>query len=140
MNQVSEVNDTAALFQVIRTFRVLRVLRIIKGLRKLRGLIRTFIRSLPSIVNITIVLFLILLVFSIFFVQFFATVALGDSLTVHANFRHFTISFYTLFRGATGENWNGIMYDIGSQRTGCVDTDDVVYNFMINHKNNTYMH
>lgn len=66
--------------------------------------------------------------FSIFFVEFFAKVAFGDSLNVYANFRHFTISFYTLFRGATGENWNGIMYDAAMQQDGCVLTDDLQYN------------
>ncbi|KAL3315526.1 hypothetical protein Ciccas_005840, partial [Cichlidogyrus casuarinus] len=40
-----------------------------------------------------------------------------DGLGDHANFKHFGMAFFTLFRIATGDNWNAIMKD--TMRDNC---------------------
>jgi voltage-dependent calcium channel L type alpha-1D len=42
----------------------------------------------------------------------------GD-LDEHANFRDFGTAMLTLFRFATGENWNGFMYNAAEKLPGC---------------------
>jgi len=54
-------------------------------------------------------------------VQLFATVKFGDNLSEHNNFQDFFTAFITLFRATTGENWNGIMYDLADDS----DCDDL---------------
>ena len=44
----------------------------------------------------------------------------------HAHFRSFGMAFLTLFRIATGDNWNGIMKD--TLREECEDGDDCLRN------------
>ena len=44
----------------------------------------------------------------------------------HAHFRSFGMAFLTLFRIATGDNWNGIMKD--TLREECEDGDDCLQN------------
>lgn len=49
-------------------------------------------------------------------------VGLGE----HAHFKNFGMAFLTLFRVATGDNWNGIMKD--TLRKDCDDDADCVQN------------
>ena len=48
-----------------------------------------------------------------YFIHWFITACTEDNpcegLGRHASFKHFFIAFLTLFRIATGDNWNGIM-------------------------------
>merc|ERR1719230_1039005 len=99
---------------IIRTFRVARIFRLVKHpmLKKLKLLISTIIVSAPSIFNLAVVLILFLCIFSILGVQLFAFVEHNDALTDHANFQSFPIALLTLFRGTTGENWNGLMHSV----------------------------
>ena len=54
---------------------------------------------------------LFLFLYSVLGVEWFATVKLQDEITVHANYRTFGSALSTLFRMATGESWQAIMYD-----------------------------
>jgi hypothetical protein len=49
----------------------------------------------------------------------------------HAHFQNFGIAFLTLFRVATGDNWNGIMKD--TLRDECDDSVDCLKNCCVNH-------
>ena len=59
-------------------------------------------------------------------VQLFAKIKLGDALNEQANFRDFGAAMMMLFRSATGENWNGVMYDLGNTRD-CI-SGGITYN------------
>lgn len=48
----------------------------------------------------------------------------------HAHFANFGMAFLTLFRVATGDNWNGIMKD--TLRDDCDDSADCVKNCCVN--------
>ena len=44
-----------------------------------------------------------------------------DGLSKHAHFHNFGMAFLTLFRIATGDNWNGIMKDTLKENVLCQD-------------------
>merc|ERR1719502_466001 len=68
--------------------------------------------TLPSLWNVGAILCLLFYMFSILGVQLFATIQFSDAYEDHANFRDFPTAFLTLVRCSTGENWNGMMYDM----------------------------
>ena len=43
--------------------------------------------------------------------QLFASVRHGEFINEDANFCTFSVAFITMFRCATGEDWNGLMHD-----------------------------
>lgn len=49
----------------------------------------------------------------------------------HAHFANFGMAFLTLFRVATGDNWNGIMKD--TLREDCISTADCMQNCCVSH-------
>ena len=113
-------SSAGSMATVIRIFRIGRIFRMVKSAKSLRMLFNTLMVTLPSMINIAGFLFLLLFIYSIMGVQLFATVQFGDTLNEHANFRGFWSAFVTLLRCATGENWNGLMYDIARDKDGCV--------------------
>ena len=69
-------------------------------------------------------LMLFLFLYSVLGVEWFAVVKLQGDVTIHANFRTFMTAASTLFRMATGEGWQAIMYDCArplSVTFECVD-------------------
>ena len=115
---------------LIRTFRVAKIFRLVRHpyLKKLKLLISTIALSLPSICNLALLLFLFLCIFAILGVQLFATVAHHAAIDDHANFESFPMAMLTLFRATTGENWNGIMHAIASNRSKVANcSTDVVW-------------
>ncbi len=111
---------------VIRSFRLLRVFRLLRGIRGLRALMDTILTAMPGVANVFVVLLFFVTIFSIVGIQLFATVGYAVALTDTANFRSFFVALLTLLRGSTGENWNGIMHDLGRAREGCIS--DPVFN------------
>ena len=113
-------SSAGSMATVIRIFRIGRIFRMVKSAKSLRMLFNTLMVTLPSMMNIAGFLFLLLFIYAIMGVQLFAMVQYGDTLNDHANFRSFWSAFVTLLRCATGENWNGLMYDIARDKDGCV--------------------
>jgi len=105
---------------VVRTFRVGRMFRLIQGAKSLRVLFNTLLLTLPSLANVGALLFLLFFIYSVMGVQLFSKVKFGSALNEHANFQSFGVAMLTLARSSTGENWNGIMYDL-TNRDNCVD-------------------
>ena len=104
--------DTKASYlAMLRVFRVARVLRLVKRAKGLRTLLQTLVFSLPALFNVGSVLFLFFFIFAVMGMNLFGTIKMQDSVTRHANFEDFGSSLLVLFRGATGETWNGIMHD-----------------------------
>merc|ERR1719506_1038881 len=99
----------------VRAFRIGRLIRLVRGAPKLRELINTLVLTLPALGNISAVLFLLYFIYAVMGVQLFAKVKYGDALNEQANFQTFGSAMMMLFRSATGENWNGVMYDLGNQ-------------------------
>ncbi|CAG9459996.1 unnamed protein product [Pedinophyceae sp. YPF-701] len=96
---------------LLRVFRVARILRLIPKARGLRMLFRTLMYSLPALWNVGSVVFLFFFIFAIMGMQLFGLIPYNEDLSRHANFKNFPNAMLTLFRMATGESWNGIMWD-----------------------------
>ena len=108
------LDDSLFSFKVnaLRVIRVARLLRMIKASKGLRHLLKALWLSLMSIINVSMILFLVFFVFSVAGMDLFgglekSTVSLGKN----ASFDTFYLAMTTLFRCATGENWNGMMHE-----------------------------
>jgi len=99
---------------VVRGFRIARLFRLIRGAPKLRELVNTIILTLPALGNISGVLLMLFFIYAVMGVQLFAYVKLGDALNDQANFQNFWGAMLMLMRSATGENWNGVMYELAN--------------------------
>ncbi|CAF3677485.1 unnamed protein product [Rotaria sp. Silwood1] len=92
---------------------VLKLLKIEKGIR---ALLDTVIQALPQVENLGLLFFLLFFIFTALGVELFGKLECSEErpctgLDKHAHFKDFGMAFLTLFRIATGDNWNGIMKD-----------------------------
>ena len=101
---------------VVRGFRIARLFRLIRGAPKLRELVNTIILTLPALGNISGVLAMLFFIYAVMGVQLFSSVKLGESLNAQANFQNFWDAVLLLMRSATGENWNGVMYELANTK------------------------
>lgn len=81
--------------------------------------------------NLGLLFFLLFFIFAALGVELFGRLECSDELPCqglgeHAHFANFGMAFLTLFRVATGDNWNGIMKD--TLRDDCDDAADCVRN------------
>ena len=91
----------------------MKLLKMASGVRKL---LETVIEALPQVGNLGLLFLLLFFVFAALGVELFGTVKCTsekkcEGLGRHASFESFGIAWLTLFRVATGDNWNGIMKD-----------------------------
>lgn len=100
----------AGVIRVLRTARLIRIARV--GM--LRQLLTTLVNSLPSLWNIGGLLFVLFFIFATLGTNLFGKVPLEevDSFGVsrQANFRDFGNSIYALWRIATGDAWENLLY------------------------------
>lgn len=104
---------------IVRTMRVLRIARVLKLLKMASGvrtLLDTVLKALPQVGNLGLLFFLLFFIFAALGVELFGRLDCSadnpcEGLGRHASFANFFIAFLTLFRIATGDNWNGIMKD-----------------------------
>jgi voltage-dependent calcium channel L type alpha-1D len=106
---------------ILRTFRIARLLRLMNGTESISQLFNTLLLTLPGLGNIAALLFLLFFIYAVMGVQMFAKIEYNDAYNENANFRDFGVAMMALLRFATGENWDGFMYDVASKRPGCVD-------------------
>lgn len=95
----------------LRIIRVARLLRMVKTSKGLKNLLKALWLSLKNIVNVAMILFLIFFTFSVAGMDLFGKIVQGEFINGDACFSSFYLSLTTLFRCATGEDWNGIMHD-----------------------------
>lgn len=107
------IDDSIFQFKVtaLRIIRVARLLRMVKSSKGLKNLLKALWLSLKNIVNVGMILFLIFFTFSVAGMDLFGDIHEGNFINGDANFSTFYISITTLFRCATGEDWNGVMHD-----------------------------
>ncbi|CAF3704659.1 unnamed protein product [Adineta steineri] len=108
------INPT--LIRVMRVMRIARVLKLLKMAKGIRALLDTVIQALPQVGNLGLLFFLLFFIFAALGVELFGKLECSDErpcsgLDKHAHFKDFGMAFLTLFRIATGDNWNGIMKD-----------------------------
>ncbi|MCP9265402.1 Voltage-dependent T-type calcium channel subunit alpha-1G [Dirofilaria immitis] len=92
----------------------------------IRSLLDTVGEALPQVGNLGSLFFLLFFIFAALGVELFGKLECSDEhpcdgLGEHAHFKNFGMAFLTLFRIATGDNWNGIMKD--ALRDDCDPSD-----------------
>lgn len=128
-SNIIPINPTV--LRVMRVMRIARVLKLLKMAKGIRALLDTVMQALPQVGNLGLLFFLLFFIFAALGVELFGRLECSEEhpcqgLGEHANFYNFGMAFLTLFRVATGDNWNGILKD--TLRTGCDDTTDCVRN------------
>uniref|UniRef100_A0A914C966 Voltage-dependent T-type calcium channel subunit alpha n=1 Tax=Acrobeloides nanus TaxID=290746 RepID=A0A914C966_9BILA len=118
------INPT--IIRVMRVLRIARVLKLLKMAKGIRSLLDTVGEALPQVGNLGSLFFLLFFIFAALGVELFGKLECSDDhpcdgLGEHAHFKNFGMAFLTLFRIATGDNWNGIMKD--ALRDDCDPTD-----------------
>ncbi|KAK3869263.1 hypothetical protein Pcinc_024357 [Petrolisthes cinctipes] len=123
------INPT--IIRVMRVLRIARVLKLLKMAKGIRALLDTVMQALPQVGNLGLLFFLLFFIFAALGVELFGRLECDEShpcqgLGEHAHFKNFGMAFLTLFRVATGDNWNGIMKD--TLRDNCDESPDCVKN------------
>uniref|UniRef100_A0A1I7VI90 Ion_trans domain-containing protein n=1 Tax=Loa loa TaxID=7209 RepID=A0A1I7VI90_LOALO len=118
------INPT--IIRVMRVLRIARVLKLLKMAKGIRSLLDTVGEALPQVGNLGSLFFLLFFIFAALGVELFGKLECSDEhpcdgLGEHAHFKNFGMAFLTLFRIATGDNWNGIMKD--ALRDDCDPSD-----------------
>ncbi|XP_065366192.1 voltage-dependent T-type calcium channel subunit alpha-1G isoform X2 [Calliphora vicina] len=123
------INPT--IMRVMRVLRIARVLKLLKMAKGIRALLDTVMQALPQVGNLGLLFFLLFFIFAALGVELFGRLECSEEIPCqglgeHAHFANFGMAFLTLFRVATGDNWNGIMKD--TLRDNCDDAPDCVRN------------
>ncbi|XP_059352397.1 voltage-dependent T-type calcium channel subunit alpha-1G-like isoform X2 [Daphnia carinata] len=123
------INPT--IIRVMRVLRIARVLKLLKMAKGIRSLLDTVMQALPQVGNLGLLFYLLFFIFAALGVELFGRLECDDEhpcqgLGEHAHFANFGIAFLTLFRVATGDNWNGIMKD--TLRENCDASADCIKN------------
>ncbi|CAN8007297.1 unnamed protein product, partial [Ixodes pacificus] len=108
-----------------------KLLKLLKMAKGIRALLDTVMQALPQVGNLGLLFFLLFFIFAALGVELFGRLECDEShpcqgLGEHAHFHNFGMAFLTLFRVATGDNWNGIMKD--TLRDECDARSDCVRN------------
>uniref|UniRef100_A0AC35U739 Sodium channel protein n=1 Tax=Rhabditophanes sp. KR3021 TaxID=114890 RepID=A0AC35U739_9BILA len=127
------INPT--IIRVLRVLRIARVLKLLKMAKGIRSLLDTVGEALPQVGNLGSLFFLLFFIFAALGVELFGKLECSedhpcDGLGEHAHFKNFGMAFLTLFRIATGDNWNGIMKD--ALRDDCDSSDHCEKNCCVN--------
>ncbi|XP_022162041.1 voltage-dependent T-type calcium channel subunit alpha-1G isoform X5 [Myzus persicae] len=128
-SKIIPINPT--IIRVMRVMRIARVLKLLKMAKGIRALLDTVMQALPQVGNLGLLFFLLFFIFAALGVELFGRLECSDEhscqgLGEHAHFGNFGMAFLTLFRVATGDNWNGIMKD--ALREDCDNSADCVKN------------
>ncbi|RZC35961.1 voltage-dependent T-type calcium channel subunit alpha-1G, partial [Asbolus verrucosus] len=131
-SNIIPINPTV--LRVMRVMRIARVLKLLKMAKGIRALLDTVMQALPQVGNLGLLFFLLFFIFAALGVELFGRLDCDindcQGLGEHAHFKNFGMAFLTLFRVATGDNWNGIMKDTLSDEN-CDDSADCVTNCCI---------
>ncbi|CAF1934089.1 unnamed protein product [Rotaria magnacalcarata] len=98
-----------------RLFRVMRLVKILSRGEGIRTLLWTFIKSFQALPYVALLIAMLFFIYAVIGMQMFGKIALdeGTSINYNNNFQTFFNSLLVLFRSATGEAWQEIMYDSG---------------------------
>ncbi|XP_072043529.1 voltage-dependent T-type calcium channel subunit alpha-1G-like [Amphiura filiformis] len=133
-SDVIPINPT--IIRIMRVLRIARVLKIMKTMKGLRELLAVLMGAIPQVGNLGLLFFLLFFIFAALGVELFGKLDCTDDnpcsgLGRHATFKNFFSAFLTLFRIATGDNWNGIMKDTLRTDT-CDDSASCEFNCCAN--------
>jgi hypothetical protein len=123
--ELLEVSNLGPVGSLLRMLRLGRIMRMVPKFKVLRKLVEVISEAGSALINATIFISLVFFFFAVAFVQLFSKdwIDPDSELNVYAHFQDLGTALLTLFRFATGENWNGFMYSmINAKLKGCKDT------------------
>lgn len=124
------INPTVA--RSLRVLRIIRVLKLVKLAKGVRSLLDTLFEALPQVANLGLLFLLLFFIYACLGIQLFGTLDCTRSscqgLGPHAHFKDFGTAMLTLFRIATGDNWNGILED--ALRLSCGESAECVSRYI----------
>ncbi|KAI1303649.1 Voltage-dependent T-type calcium channel subunit alpha-1I [Halotydeus destructor] len=128
-SKIIPINPT--IIRVMRVARIARVLKLLKMAKGMRALLDTVMQALPQVGNLGLLFYLLFFIFAALGVELFGRLECDEDhpcqgMSEHAHFQNFGIAFLTLFRVATGDNWNGVMKD--TLRDQCDASSDCLRN------------
>nr|VZI52024.1 unnamed protein product [Spirometra erinaceieuropaei] len=103
-------------FISINFFRLFRVMRLVKLLSRgegIRTLLWTFVKSFQALPYVALLILMLFFIYAVIGMQMFGKIALNNpdsAITVNTNFQTFPQAVLVLFRSATGEAWQDIMF------------------------------
>ncbi|XP_031551384.1 voltage-dependent T-type calcium channel subunit alpha-1G-like isoform X2 [Actinia tenebrosa] len=114
VNKDLPINPTV--IRTLRVLRIVRVLKLVKLAKGVRSLLDTLFEALPQVANLGLLFLLLFFIYSCLGIQLFGSLECShdypcEGLGRHANFHDLGSAMLTLFRIATGDNWNGILKD-----------------------------
>ncbi|XP_038071611.1 voltage-dependent calcium channel type A subunit alpha-1-like isoform X1 [Patiria miniata] len=111
---ISEVGaDTFINLSVLRLFRAARLIKLLRQGSSIRILLWTFVQSFKSLPWVCLLTFMLFFIYAIIGMQVFGnidTTEVTSEINRHNNFSNFLMSLILLFRCATGDSWQGIMF------------------------------
>nr|CDS16897.1 voltage dependent L type calcium channel subunit [Echinococcus granulosus] len=117
-------------FISINFFRLFRVMRLIKLLSRgegIRTLLWTFVKSFQALPYVALLILMLFFIYAVIGMQMFGKIALNNpdsAITVNANFQTFPQAVLILFRSATGEAWQDIMFSCAGETAYCDKQSD----------------
>ncbi|KAK3252569.1 hypothetical protein CYMTET_38138 [Cymbomonas tetramitiformis] len=102
----------------IRMVRLTRILRLVRT-SPMKKLVMALVQALPGILQTGMLLLLVLFIYSMLGILMFKDVVHGEFLNRHVNFSNFSTAMFLLFRCATGESYNGIMFELAVTEPDC---------------------
>ncbi|BHF64352.1 hypothetical protein SprV_0200735500 [Sparganum proliferum] len=112
-------------FISINFFRLFRVMRLVKLLSRgegIRTLLWTFVKSFQALPYVALLILMLFFIYAVIGMQMFGKIALNNpdsAITVNTNFQTFPQAVLVLFRSATGEAWQDIMFSCVSETAYC---------------------
>uniref|UniRef100_A0A915I6P9 Ion transport domain-containing protein n=1 Tax=Romanomermis culicivorax TaxID=13658 RepID=A0A915I6P9_ROMCU len=96
----------------LRLFRAARLVKLLRQGYTIRILLWTFVQSFKALPYVCLLIGMLFFIYAIFGMQVFGNIALRDDMEInrHNNFQSFPNALILLFRCATGEGWQDIMY------------------------------
>ena len=125
-----KVGNLGVTSTILRSLRIGRIFRLVKKAQQLQAIFQSIIDSVPAMASLALLLILLIFMYAIIGVQQFGLIKIDggikdidgyylgqEAMHKHANFQTFGSAFLTLFRCATGEAWNSIMFDSARSRS-----------------------
>ncbi|RNA12176.1 voltage-dependent calcium channel type D subunit alpha-1-like, partial [Brachionus plicatilis] len=120
---VGSIFDVAMIFgkqnshlKFLRLFRVMRLIKLLSRNEGIRTLLWTFIKSFQALPYVVLLIIMLFFIYAVIGMQLFGKIRLDEQMeneiNRHNNFRSFPRAIMVLFRSATGEAWQDIMYAI----------------------------
>lgn len=104
----------------LRLFRVARVIKIITKGNDMRTLLFTFLNSFKALPYVVLLIVLCFFMYAVIGMFLFAKIPIDEDTSINHNnnFQTFFAALMVLFRCATGEAWQDIMYDCWKEPNG----------------------